>query len=119
MIAALLQYFFIAMFCWAVCEGLQFFMTLTTGKNKKSSRLKYFFIIGWSKLKRQISIGGSLVCEYSRRSSLPVAGTFRDLLHSILKTQSFLQGKSAFDPFFVDLFRSLPKTNDWVSCGFL
>ena len=28
---------------------------------------------------------------------------------SILKTQSFLQGKSAYDPFFVDLFRSLPK----------
>ena len=80
MIAALLQYFFIAMFCWAVCEGLQFFMTLTTGKNKKSSRLKYFFIIGWSKLKRQISFGGRLVCEYSRLSSLPVVGTLREML---------------------------------------
>ena len=37
---------------------------------------------------------------------------------SILKTQSFLQGKSAFDPFFVDLFRSHPKINNWVSCDF-
>ena len=49
-IAALLQYFFIAMFCWAVCEGLQLFLTLATGKTKNSSRLKYFYIIGWSKL---------------------------------------------------------------------
>ena len=48
-IAALLQYFFIAMFCWAVCEGLQLFLTLATGKTKNSSRLKYFYIIGWSK----------------------------------------------------------------------
>ena len=80
MIAALLQYFFIAMFCWTVCEGLQFFMTLTTGKNKKSSRLKYFFIIGWSKLKWQISVGGSVVCEYSRLSVLLVARTFRETL---------------------------------------
>jgi len=46
-IAALLQYFFIAMFCWAVCEGLQLFITLTTGKNRESSRLKYFFVVGW------------------------------------------------------------------------
>ncbi len=48
-IAALLQYFFVAMFCWAVCEGLQLFMTLTTGKNRNYTRLKYFLIIGWSK----------------------------------------------------------------------
>ena len=50
-IAALLQYFFVAMFCWAVCEGLQLFMTLTTGKNRNYTRLKYFYIIGWSKFK--------------------------------------------------------------------
>ena len=50
MIAALLQYFFIAMFCWAVCEGLQLFMTLMTGKKNNPSRLKFFYIIGWSKL---------------------------------------------------------------------
>ena len=55
-IAALLQYFFIAMFCWALCEGLQLFMTLSTGKNKKSTRLKYFFIIGWSKFKTSFAL---------------------------------------------------------------
>ena len=26
-------------------------MTLATGKNKNSTRLKFFFIIGWSELK--------------------------------------------------------------------
>ncbi|KAJ7391864.1 hypothetical protein OS493_016154 [Desmophyllum pertusum] len=40
-IAALLQYFFVATFCWAVCEGLQLFMTLMTGKNSESSRLNF------------------------------------------------------------------------------
>ncbi|XP_015773670.1 PREDICTED: brain-specific angiogenesis inhibitor 1-like [Acropora digitifera] len=47
LIAALLQYFFIAMFCWAVCEALQLLMTLITRKIKNSSRLKVFYIIGW------------------------------------------------------------------------
>ena len=66
-IAALLQYFFIAMFCWALCEGLQLFMTLSTGKNKKSTRLKYFFIIGWSKSKTSFSRSlGVTVSDSSR-----------------------------------------------------
>ncbi|XP_074622246.1 uncharacterized protein LOC141880636 [Acropora palmata] len=47
LIAALLQYFFTAMFCWAVCEALQLLMTLITRKIKNFSRLKVFYIIGW------------------------------------------------------------------------
>lgn len=46
-VAALLQYFFIATFCWALCEGLQLLIILATGKNKNSSRLKFFCVIGW------------------------------------------------------------------------
>ena len=76
MIAALLQYFFIAMFCWAVCEGLQFFMTLTTGKNKKSSRLKYFFIIGWSELKRQFLLVVNLSANKAASYRSPSLGRF-------------------------------------------
>ncbi|KAK2570207.1 Adhesion G protein-coupled receptor B3 [Acropora cervicornis] len=47
LIAALLQYFFTAMFCWAVCEALQLLMTLITRKIKNFSRLKVFYIVGW------------------------------------------------------------------------
>ena len=48
-IAALLQFFFISMFCWMMVEGLQLWLTMITGKSKDPARTKYFYIVGYCK----------------------------------------------------------------------
>ncbi|XP_048580125.1 uncharacterized protein LOC5504243 isoform X2 [Nematostella vectensis] len=46
-VAALLQYFFIAVICWMVVEGFQLYMVLGSGKNRNPARRKWFYLIGW------------------------------------------------------------------------
>ena len=80
LIAALLQYFFTAMFCWAVCEALQLLMTLITRKIKNSSRLKVFYIIGWGKCSEDSFCSCCKCSLLSRNTILPYLPILRCLV---------------------------------------
>lgn len=89
LIAALLQYFFTAMFCWAVCEALQLLMTLITRKIKNSSRLKVFYIIGWGKCSEDSFCFCCKCSLLSRNTSLPYLSILRCLVFLTFVRLSF------------------------------
>ena len=47
--AALLQYFFLAAFCWMLCEGIMLYLMLVVVFSTLSKNWWFFLIIGWGK----------------------------------------------------------------------
>ena len=47
--AALLHYFFLAGFCWMLCEGIMLYLMLVVVFSRLSRKWWFFFILGWGK----------------------------------------------------------------------
>jgi hypothetical protein len=48
--AALLNYFFLAVFCWMLCESVMLYLLLVVVFSKLSKRLWFFLLLGWGKV---------------------------------------------------------------------
>ena len=48
-VAALLHYFFLAAFCWMLCEGVIIYLMLVAIFSKFSKRWWFFLILGWGR----------------------------------------------------------------------
>ena len=48
-VAALLHYFFLAGFCWMLCEGIMLYLMLVVVFSRLSKKWWFFLIIGWGK----------------------------------------------------------------------
>ena len=48
-VAALLHYFFLAAFCWMLCEGIYLFLILVIVLTTLSKKWWLFLLIGWGK----------------------------------------------------------------------
>ena len=48
-VAALLHYFFLAAFCWMLCEGIMLYLMLVVVFSRLSRKWWFFLIIGWGK----------------------------------------------------------------------
>ena len=46
-VAALLHYFFLAAFCWMLCEGVMLYLMLVVVFSKLSKKWWFFLILGW------------------------------------------------------------------------
>jgi hypothetical protein len=46
-VAALLHYFFTAVFCWMLCEGIMLYLMLVLVFNRISKKWWLFFLLGW------------------------------------------------------------------------
>ncbi len=49
LVAALLQYFFLAAFCWMLCEGIYLFLILVVVFSTLPKKWWLFLLIGWGK----------------------------------------------------------------------
>jgi latrophilin 3 len=47
--AALLNYFFLAVFCWMLCESVMLYLLLVVVFSKLSKRWWFFLLLGWGK----------------------------------------------------------------------
>jgi len=50
-VAALLQYIFLAAFCWMLCEGVMLYLMLVVVFSKLSKRWWFFLLLGWRECK--------------------------------------------------------------------
>ena len=48
-VAALLHYFFLASFCWMLCEGVMLYLMLVVVFSTMAKRWWFFLLLGWSK----------------------------------------------------------------------
>jgi len=48
-VTAITQYFFLASFCWMLCEGIMLYLMLVVVFSDLSKKWWFFFILGWSK----------------------------------------------------------------------
>ena len=49
-IAALLHYFLLALFCWMLCEGVLLYILLVkVFGGGADDKVKYFYLLGWGK----------------------------------------------------------------------
>jgi len=46
-VAALLQYLFLAAFCWMLCEGVMLYLMLVVVFSKLSKKWWFFLLLGW------------------------------------------------------------------------
>ena len=48
-VAAFLNYFFLAVFCWMLCEAVMLYLMLVVVFSKLSKRWWFFLLLGWGK----------------------------------------------------------------------
>ncbi len=46
-VAALIQYFFLASFCWMLCEGIMLYLLIVKVFGKAAQRWYWLLILGW------------------------------------------------------------------------
>ena len=49
MVAALLHYLFLAVFCWMLCEGVMLYLMLVVVFSRLSKKWWFFLLLGWRK----------------------------------------------------------------------
>ena len=49
-VAALLHYFFLAAFCWMLCEGIMLYLMLVMVFSRLSKKWWLFLLLGWGKI---------------------------------------------------------------------
>jgi len=47
-VSAMLQYFFLASYCWMLCEGIMAYLLLVVVFSGLSKKWWFFLILGWS-----------------------------------------------------------------------
>jgi len=47
-VTAIMQYFFLASFCWMLCEGIMLYLMLVLVFSGLSKKWWFFLILGWS-----------------------------------------------------------------------
>jgi len=65
-----MQYFFLASFCWMLCEGIMLYLKLVVVFNGLSKKWWFFLILGWSKCLQIPGINQSLlyIVQYGKPS---------------------------------------------------
>ena len=50
-VTVLLHYFFLAAFCWMLCEGIMLYLMLVVVFSRLSKKWWFFLLLGWGKLR--------------------------------------------------------------------
>lgn len=83
MLAALLHYFLLALFCWMLCEGvLLYFLLVKVFGGGAEDKVKYFYLFGWGKLLQRQKT------KLGQQNSFVIC--FKDGFHSTLRSLSTL-----------------------------
>ena len=72
-VAGLLHYFFLASFCWMLCEGVMLYLMMVVVFSKLSKKWWFYLLLGW----------GECSYRYNNKKHASCNGTIATLLFSL------------------------------------